>query len=295
MKMPNLVVVLVEPQGALNIGSVCRSMMNFGASDLRLVNPQVDPFSEDARKMALKASSLLETARLCTSLEEALADCGSSYGTTRRFGRYRREFLVPEQAAREAVTLLPDVKVALVFGREDSGLRTSELDCCRRLLTIPTDEDFASLNLAQAVTVCLYEMARVARNPAQVVIESSRKPASGEEMEALFAHMREVLASSGFLNPQNPDHLMHTFRRMLDRCGLNSREVRIWRGLWRHVAWLNDGRAAQVSVARSGGADVGEEDARDDDGGSCRLPGGEGLVEQQSARQDGNDGGDANE
>ena len=129
------------------------------------------------------------------------------------------------------------------------------------LVRMLRDEDFASLNLAQAVTVCLYEMARVARNPAQVVIESSRKPASGEEMEALFAHMREVLASSGFLNPQNPDHLMHTFRRMLDRCGLNSREVRIWRGLWRHVAWLNDGRAAQASVARSDGADVGEEDA----------------------------------
>ena len=270
--------------------------MNFGASDLRLVNPQVDPFSEDARRMALKASSLLETARLCTSLEDALADCGSSYGTTRRFGRYRREFLVPEQAAREAVTLMPDVKVALVFGREDAGLRTSELDCCRRLLTIPTDEDFASLNLAQAVTVCLYEVARAARNPTQAVIESSRKPASGQEMEALFAHMREVLTSSGFLNPQNPDHLMHTFRRMLGRCALNSREVRIWRGLWRHVGWLNEQRGAdRKSFACSGGGNVGEEDTGDDNGGSCHLPNGERFVEQQGTRQDGDDGGDADE
>jgi tRNA/rRNA methyltransferase len=237
MSLENLAVVLVEPQGALNIGSVGRVMMNFGLSELRLVRPQVDPLADDARRMALKAVGILERASLFDSLEAALGDCHMTMGTTRRFGKYRQDFLHPDQAAGELLPVLDQGRAALVFGCEDKGLSTSELDLCRRLVTIPVADDFPSLNLAQAVAVCLYEVSRAShRNMGK---QHGRQLAPGEELEEMFHHMGHALLESGFLNPQNPDHLMHTLRRILGRAGLDSREVRILRGLWQHVEWLD--------------------------------------------------------
>ncbi len=154
--------MLVEPQGALNIGSVARAMMNFGFSDLRLVNPQTDHLSDEARRMAVKATSLLEGAQIHPDLPSALADCHLAMGTTRRFGKYREDFLHPDQAAQEILALPPAQRTALVFGREDKGLHTAELDLCQRLITIPTGDLLPSMNLAQAVSLCLYEAAKAA-------------------------------------------------------------------------------------------------------------------------------------
>lgn len=235
--LSNLSVVLVEPQGGLNIGSVCRVMMNFGFSDLRLVRPEADHLGEDARRMALKAVTILEGAQLYDSLQSALADCLISLGTTRRFGKYRQDFLNPDQAASGLFPILTSGRAALVFGREDKGLRTAELDLCQRLVTIPADEGFPSLNLAQAVGVCLYEISRV-HHPSKELPGGGKKLASHEALEEMFRHMGQALLKSGFLNPQNPNHLMHTLRRIFGRAGLDAREIRILRGLWQHMEWL---------------------------------------------------------
>ncbi|MCK5544488.1 MAG: RNA methyltransferase, partial [Desulfobulbaceae bacterium] len=133
MNFSNVVVVLVEPQGALNVGSVCRVMMNFGFSDLRMVSPCADYLSDDGRRMAVKARAVLEGAALYDDLGSALADCCLAMGTTRRFGKYREEFFNPDHAARFLIPRLGKGRVALVFGREDSGLQTSDLDLCQRL------------------------------------------------------------------------------------------------------------------------------------------------------------------
>jgi len=143
----NLAIVLVEPQGALNIGSVCRAMLNFGFTDLRLVNPQVDHLSFDARMMAVKAAPLLENARVFDDLESALTGCVLSFGTTRRFGRYREGLLHPDEAADMLLPVAANDTTALVFGREDRGLFTSELDLCQHFITIPTDENLPSLDM----------------------------------------------------------------------------------------------------------------------------------------------------
>jgi len=111
-------------------------MMNFGFSDLRLVNPATEHLCDDARRMALKASSLLERTRIFPSIEEALSDCHLALATTRRFGRYRRDFLHPDEAGKELVPLAKKGQVALVFGREDKGLRTNELELCNPWLCI---------------------------------------------------------------------------------------------------------------------------------------------------------------
>lgn len=245
--LANVVVVLVEPQGGLNIGSVCRAMMNFGFSALRLVAPQVDHLGDEARRMAVKAAPVLEGARLYPDLPAALADCDLALGTTRRFGKYREDFLHPEEAAGLLLPQAGQGRVALVFGREDKGLHTAELDLCQRFITIPTREELASMNLAQAVSLCLYAVAREA-SAAAGVRRGARKLARHGELEGLFAHMRQSLLEIGFLDPQNPDHILHSFRRIFGRAGLNSREVRILHGLLSRIDWTEEDRRA----ARSG-------------------------------------------
>lgn len=230
----NLTVVLVEPQGALNIGSVCRAMLNFGFTDLRLVNPQVDHLSRDARLMAVKAASLLENARVFDSLKDALADCVLSFGTTRRFGRYREGLLHPEEAAVQLLPTLNSDPVALVFGREDHGLFTSELDLCQHFITIPTDEHLPSMNLAQAVSLCVYEVSKAIKRSADP-ISDNKKLSSNENLESMYQHMRQSLVSIDYLDKQNPDHILRSFRRIYGRAGLNDREVRILRGLFNQI------------------------------------------------------------
>ena len=237
LNFANVVVVLVEPQGALNVGSVCRVMMNFGFSDLRMVSPCADYLSDDGRRMAVKAGAVLEGAAIYDDLRSALADCCLAMGTTRRFGKYREEFFNPDQAARFLIPRLGKGRAALVFGREDSGLQTSDLDLCQRLITIPTSDSLPSMNLAQAVAICLYEIAVAERMAGDA--DDTRALAQGEEVESMFQHMRQTLLDVEFLDPQNPDHLLRTFRRIFGRDGLNEREVRILHGLWSRIDWLN--------------------------------------------------------
>jgi len=241
LNFANVVVVLVEPQGALNVGSVCRVMMNFGFSDLRMVSPCADYLSDDGRRMAVKARAVLEGAALYDDLGSALADCCLAMGTTRRFGKYRKEFFNPDHAARFLIPRLGKGRVALVFGREDSGLQTSDLDLCQRLITIPTSDSLPSMNLAQAVAICLYEIAVAERTAGDA--DDTRALAQGEEVERMFQHMRQTLLDIEFLDPQNPDHLLRTFRRIFGRDGLDEREVRVLHGLWSRIDWLvNDHR-----------------------------------------------------
>ncbi len=242
-----LAVVLVESQGALNIGSVCRAMLNFGFTDLRLVNPQVDHLSQDARLMAVKAASVLESAQVFQTLEDALVGCVLSFGTTRRFGRYREGLLHPTEAANRLSPVVQDNPVALVFGREDRGLFTSELDLCQHFITIPTDENLPSMNLAQAVSLCLYEVSQ-AKGRQKDHVSGCKKLANNETLESMYQHMRQSLLDIGYLDPQNPDHILRAFRRILNRSGLNDREVRILRGLFNQIDLYAGHKFSQKSL-----------------------------------------------
>ena len=242
LHLANIAIILIEPQGPLNIGSVCRVMMNFGLADLRLVNPQADHLGEEARRMAVRAAPLLESARVYASLAEALAGCTLAIGTTRRFGKYREDFIHPADAGREIITAAADAPTALVFGREDRGLHTSELDLCQRLLTIPTNDELPSMNLAQAVAVCLYEVNQAAAEAAGKVQVRRRKSAPSLAIEAMYSHMRQSLVAIGYLDHENPEHILRTFRRIFSRAGLNERDVRILQGLWSRLDWIESER-----------------------------------------------------
>ena len=230
-------IVLVEPQNPGNIGMVCRAMKNMGLRELRLVNP-CDRFHPEALKFAVSARDLLEGAVLYGTLSEALADSPLSVGTTRRHGKYRSEIYSPEMIARKILPALSRYRAALVFGREDNGLTTDELSLCRWHATITTSPDYGSLNLAQSVLIFCYELFKGAGDARSA--DGLRQLAGVEEYEEMFRHMESSLIRIGYLNPQNPAHIMRTFRRLFARAELDSREVSVLRGLMSQIDWAAD-------------------------------------------------------
>lgn len=234
--------VLVRPKGSGNIGSVARAMKNTGVADLALVGGGRTG-SLSARSMAVHARDVLDGARRFETLREAVSDCGLVVGTTCRKGLYRDHVESPRQAARDlaaAVRADGAPPAALVFGPEDHGLSNSDLKYCQRLVTIPSHPPQPSLNLAQAVMVCLYEVyVAVAVGDAPPPDRLRRAPA--EAVEALFDRMKETLLRVGFLDPQNPEHILLALRRVLGRAGLEERDVKILSGLFRQVDWYTQG------------------------------------------------------
>jgi tRNA/rRNA methyltransferase len=207
-------------------------MQNFGCTDLRLVKPRTDHRGEAARLMAVKAGHILTEAKVFPDLDSAVADVNLLFGTTIRFGkRYRETFMTPDQAATHINGRNSECRCAPLFGSEDKGLTNEELDRCHHFITIPTSGELASLNLAQAVNICLYEIYRHSLSKTDFP-PSERLPAPGAEREGMLLHMRASLLKLGFLDDISPDHILHTFRRIFGRTELDSREVRILRGLW---------------------------------------------------------------
>jgi tRNA/rRNA methyltransferase len=229
-------VVLVRPMGSGNIGSVARAMKNFGLRDLAVVGGgRTESFL--ARSMAAHARDVLKSARRFTTLGEAVADCGLVVGTTCRGGLYREHNRTPRASAPEIAAAAGKARCALVFGPEDHGLSNEDLKHCQRLITIPTAPEYASLNLAQAATVCFYEIfiAALDEPPGE---EIHRAPA--EDVERLFDKMKKSLLEIGYLDPQNPEHILLAFRRIFGRGGLEEKDVRILIGLFRQIEWYAD-------------------------------------------------------
>ena len=228
-----IAVVLVEPQNPGNVGMVCRAMKNMGLTQLRLVNP-CQLFHPEALKFAVSARDVLEQSVVYGTLVEALADCEVTVGTTRRHGKYRQEIFSPQEMAANVLSQIVNNRAALVFGREDSGLTTDELTMCRWHATIPTSPDYGSLNLAQSVLIFCYELFKA--GSADPVTEP-RKLAATELTEDLYQQMEQSLLRVGFLNPQNPAHLMRSLRRIFARAELDDREVAILRGMMSQIDW----------------------------------------------------------
>jgi tRNA/rRNA methyltransferase len=179
---------------------------------------------------------------ICPDLQTALADIHLTFGTTRRFGKYRKDFLTPATAARQISESGPDVSCALLLGREDTGLETRDLDLCQRFVTIPTHDAYPSMNLSHALAVLLYEVSLKSDLSGSFHDPCPKQRAPGKEIEALYAHMRKTLLDIDFLDPQNPDHLLRTFRRLFGDAGLTSRDVRILQGLMSRIDWTESQR-----------------------------------------------------
>jgi tRNA/rRNA methyltransferase len=222
-------VVLSRPSHPGNVGAAARAMKTMGLSDLRLVAPARFP-DPQAATLASGALDVIEAARVHETLEAALADVVISVGFTAR----PRDLSHPARSLRETVPPLLEAtsrgRVALVFGNETFGLSNEELARCSALAHIPANPAYSSLNLAAAVQVACYELSTQAHAFA-VPAEPERTAATGEEIEALFAHWERAMVSSGFLDPAQPKRLMERMRRLFARAGLEREEVQFLRGM----------------------------------------------------------------
>jgi tRNA/rRNA methyltransferase len=208
-------------------------MKNMGLADLRLVNPcRVD--HPDAAMFAVSARDLLDGAKIFASLEEAISDCEFSVATTRRHGKYRNEICTPGEIVSKFFASSLQSRLALVFGREDSGLTTDEVALCRWQATIETADEYGSLNLSQAVLIFCYEFLKAT---APAALRPARELAESATIEPLYAQMERTFLKIGYLNPQNPEHMMRSLRRIFSRAELDEREVSALRGLLSQIDW----------------------------------------------------------
>ncbi len=223
-------VVLVETSHPGNIGAAARAMKVMGLSRLYLVQPQLFP-SAEATSRASGADDLLTRARVCATLDEALADCTLVLGASARLRSLPWPLSDARSAAQRAVAgAAAGQEVALVFGREQTGLSNEELQRCHYLLHIPANGDYSSLNLAAAVQVVSYEL-RMALLGSEPLATDEGDYASGDELESLYRHLEETLVDIGFLDPENPRHVMRRLRRLYNRARLERTEVNILRGI----------------------------------------------------------------
>jgi len=226
--LKNIRVVLCETSHPGNIGAAARALKTMGLSQLYLVSPQRFPDPEAAWR-ASRADDVLAAAKVCDSLDEALAGAAFSVACSAR----SREVAVPEVTVREAAAQLIEVArtqaVAVVFGNETYGLTTAEVNKCRLIATIPANPRYSSLNVAAAVQVFAYELRMAAGG--QVPRGEPRVMAGHEEVESFYAHLEQTMVETGFLNPEHPKKLMPRLRRLFARAQLEKEEVNILRGI----------------------------------------------------------------
>ncbi|MEO6862847.1 MAG: RNA methyltransferase [Microcoleus sp.] len=284
----NIRIVLVEPAGPLNVGSVARVMKNMGLRQLILVNPQCDHLGEEARLMAVRAADILETAKVVESLPAALVGCVRAIATT---GDDARSHPMQLEAPADALPWLLEAPSALIFGREDCGLTNAELNRAQRLIRIPSSDAYTSLNLAQAVAICCYELYREASSAADSVADVAdvtgrssaasnvrdltdvtdvtdatrrRKKSEGifsqsptppnsaplENLEGYYQQLETLLLKIGYLQPHTAASRMEKFRRLYNRAYPTVDEVAMLRGVIRQTDW------AIKSYARSPVSDI---------------------------------------
>jgi tRNA/rRNA methyltransferase len=227
-------VVLVAPRNPLNIGAAARAMSNFGFHELRVVNP-FEPSFREARS-AVGASKILEKAGQFDTVAEAVADCSLVVGTTAvRNRELQHPVRRPEYAGQLIRKRLRQGNVALLFGSEKWGLSNEDLSHCHWLIRIPTCDENISMNLGQAVAVCLYELIRESKQE-----RAPRKKldlAGAEELERITTLLLEALDTSGFLTRRRVRDADERIRRLVRRLNLQSRDAVIWQGMLRQMLW----------------------------------------------------------
>jgi tRNA/rRNA methyltransferase len=229
-------IVLVEPAGARNVGAIARVMKNMGLQSLVLVNPQCDPTCDEARHMAVHAQDLLAKAAIVQSLPDALQGCYRAIATTGRQDNLPLHLERPQQT----LPWLLDEPSALIFGREDSGLTNLELNYAQRYVGIETNSAYASMNLAQAVGICVYELRNAALSaqpqPLEGTPEASLAPL--DYLERYLQQLETSLLEIGYLYPHTVQSRMAKFRQIYKRAMLSKDEVDLLWGILGRIKWL---------------------------------------------------------
>ena len=225
-------IVLVETSHPGNIGAAARAMKTMQQSELYLVNPKIYP-SADCTARAAGADDILQAAVVCDSLETALSGCAMIYATTARDRSIQWPVHEPASLAREVKQSPDENKVAIVFGRERSGLTNEEIDCCNGIVQIPANPDYSSLNLASAVQILCYALlaeGELDANENYKADSNQEALASHEEMQRFYDHLVMTMTEVGFYDPEQPKKLIRRLNRLFNRAQMEQTEVNILRG-----------------------------------------------------------------
>lgn len=240
--LDNIRIVLVNTSHPGNIGGVARAMKNMGLSQLYLVAPKRFP-ADEAVWRAASAGDILDSAVITETLDEALDGCGLIIGTSARERRIPWPLLDPRQCGEKVQQESAQHPVALIFGREDRGLKNEELQKCHYHVHIPTNDEYSSLNLAAAVQVVSYEvrMAFLSKGSLGqgVIRDWDIEPATNIEMEHFYGHLESSLLGTGFIDPTTPRQTMTRLRRLFNRVRVDKMELAMLRGILSGVDKLN--------------------------------------------------------
>lgn len=246
--LQNIKIVLAEPSHPGNIGAVARSMKTMGLTNLVLINPKKFPHPE-ATKRAASADSVLEAATVLSDINQAVSDCTLVLGTSVRDREVAWPTADPKQTADKVIAHLADVssaacttdkKVAILFGRESSGLTNQEMDLCQMQIRIPANDDYSSLNLASAVQIIAYELRMQALSTFEQPTDPEQKVTPAQQRQAFankgqtdghLEHLQATLAQLDFIKHDQPTMLMRKLTRLYNKAQLTIEEIQILRGI----------------------------------------------------------------
>ncbi len=242
---PKVIVILVEPSGPINLGSIARLCENYGVHQLRLISPKCDPLDPQAKQMALKGKYFLEAAKKSNSLIDAISDCQSVIATC---GRIDHDLAIPLYSPEKALEWFfkqsKSENIALVFGREDRGLTNQELQMAQKVITIETESAYPSLNLSHAVGILLHQL-YCSNNKVgfeSIKIKEGQEIASPKELNDYIEDSRQLLLEIGFLMDHTAESRMQKIKALLQRGEVKAKEISMLRGILHQMRWAIDSR-----------------------------------------------------
>ncbi len=238
----NLKVILVEPNGPLNVGSVARLCSNFEVDELRIVSPKCDIFSLEAKKMALKGQKFLKHCKVFDDLQKAIIDCDLVLASSGRIDVNKDSFFVSSDDIFDWTLSFKKINsLAIIFGREDRGLTNSELLLANKTFNIPTSQDNLSLNLSHAVSIVLYELNKSSKKSSKKNLNNELKVfnlASSNEVHDTFAELEEMLLRVGYLLEHTSKAKISKFKNFILRANTSTHEINVLRGIVHQINWF---------------------------------------------------------
>ena len=237
-KIFNLKVVLVEPNGPINVGSIARLCSNFGVNELRIVSPQCDVFSLEVRKMALKGQSYIDNCKIFNTIPEAIFDCDLVLATCGRIDLSNDiECESPEEISKWISSFVEINNLGILFGREDRGLSNNELLFAHKIFNIKTSQNYPSLNLSHAVSIILYELNKSSTNNLKKDLKVFNL-ASSKQIYESFNEIEEMLIKTGYLLEHTAFSKISKFKKFILKAKTSNHEINVLRGIVHQINWF---------------------------------------------------------
>ena len=234
----NLKVILVEPNGPLNVGSIARLCSNFEVNELRIVSPQCDIHSLEAKKMALKGQNYIDNCKIFNNIEKAIFDCDLVLATCGRIDLSNNiECESPEDISKWIESFKEIKNLGILFGREDRGLSNNELLFAHKIFNIKTSQNYPSLNLSHAVSIILYELSKSSTNNQDKDLQVFNL-ASSKQIYESFNEIEEMLIRTGYLFEHTAFSKISKFKKFILKAKTSSHEINILRGIVHQITWF---------------------------------------------------------